>query len=99
MPIDPHRRDDIVAAVAAHDSANPSAPLPRNTARLLAAMFPSGDMMCQRSLEDIAAEGFNRKTLPAALRRLIEVGFLSRQQPSTREPFVYRLHLPALVQA
>ena len=98
MPIDPRRRDDIVAAVAAHDSANPSAPLPRNTARLLAAMFPSGDM-CQRSLEGIAAEGSNRKTLPAALRRLIEVGFLSRQQPSTREPFVYRLHLPALVQA
>jgi len=61
-------------------------------------MFPSGDM-CQRSLEDIAAEGFNRKTLPAALRRLIEVGFLSRQQPSTREPFIYRLNLPALVQA
>ena len=26
MPIDPRRRDDIVAAVAAYDSANPSAP-------------------------------------------------------------------------
>ena len=41
MPVDPRRRDNIVAAVAAHDSANPSAPLPRNAARLLAAMFPS----------------------------------------------------------
>ena len=40
MPIDQCRRDDIVAAVAAYDSANPSAPLPRNTARLLVVMFP-----------------------------------------------------------
>ena len=93
MPIDLRRRKGIAAAVAAYDSVNLVSPLPRNTARLLAAMFPPGDM-CQRSLEDIAAEGFNRKTLPAALRRLIEVGFLSRQQPSTWEPFIYRLHLP-----
>ena len=50
--------------------------------------------MCQRSLEDIAAEGSNRKTLPAALRRLIEAGFLSRQRARRREPIVYRLHLP-----
>ena len=61
MPIDPRRRDDIVAAVAAYDRAHPSAPLPRNAARLLAAMFASDDV-CQRSLEDIAAEGFSPKT-------------------------------------
>ena len=93
MPIDPRRRDDIVAAVAAHDSANPSAPLPRNTARLLAAMFASDDV-CQRSLEDIAAEGFARDRLPALLRRLVEVGLLSLERGSARVPNTYRLHLP-----
>jgi hypothetical protein len=93
MPIDPRRRDDIVAAVAAHDSADPSAPLPRNTARLLAAMFASEDV-CQRSLEDIAAEGFARNRLPTLLRRLVEAGLLSRERGSAREPNTYRLHLP-----
>jgi hypothetical protein len=93
MPIDPRRRDDIVAAVAAHDSANPSAPLPRNTARLLAVMFANDDV-CQRSLDDIAAEGFSRDKLPALLRRLIEVGLLSRERGSARVPNTYRLHLP-----
>jgi hypothetical protein len=68
MPVDPHRRDDIVAAVAAHDSVNPR-PLPRNAARLLAVMFPSEDV-CQRSQEAIAAEGFSLDRLPAMLRRL-----------------------------
>ena len=77
MPIDPRRRDDIVAAVAAYDSANPSAPLPRNAARLLAVMFATEDV-CQRSLEDIAAEGFGRKTLPACCGALVEAGFLSQ---------------------
>ena len=93
MPIDPRRRDDIVAAVAAHDSAKPSVPLPRNTARLLAAMFASNDV-CQRSLEDIAAEGFNRDRLTALLRRLVEVGLLSMERGSARAPNTYRLHLP-----
>jgi hypothetical protein len=93
MPIDPHRRDDIVAAVAAHDRADPSAPLPRNTARLLTAMFASDDV-CQRSLEDIAADGFARDRLPALLRRLVEAGLLSLERGSAREPNTYRLHLP-----
>jgi hypothetical protein len=93
MPIDPHRRDDIVAAVAAYDRADPSAPLPRNTARLLAAMFASEDV-CQRSLDDIAAEGFARSRLPVLLRRLVEVGLLSRERGSARAPDIYRLHLP-----
>jgi len=93
MPIDPRRRDDIVAAVAAHDSAHPSAPLPRNTARLLAVMFASDDV-CQRSLDDIAGEGFSRDGLPALLRRLVEVGLLSRERGSARAPDTYRLHLP-----
>jgi hypothetical protein len=93
MPIDPRRRDDIVAAVAAHNRANPETRLPRNAARLLAAMFASEDV-CQRSLEDIAADGFSRDKLPALLRRLVEVGLLSRERGSARGPNTYRLHLP-----
>ena len=93
MPIDPRRRDDIIAAVAAYDRHNPSAPLPRNTSRLLAAMF-AGDDVCQRSLEDIAAEGFSRDSLPAQLRRLVEIGLLSLERGSARVPNTYRLHLP-----
>ena len=77
---DPRRRDDIVAAVAAHDSAHPSAPLPRNTARLLAAMFASNA----------------RHGLPALLRRLVEVGLLALERGSAREPNTYRLHLPTV---
>jgi hypothetical protein len=90
LPIDPHRRHEIAVAVVAYDSANP--PLPRTAARLLAAMFPTEDV-CQRSLDDIAAEGFNRKSLTAALRRLIAAGFLSRTAGSGSEPDTYRLHL------
>ena len=94
MPIDPRRRDDIVAAVAAYDSANPSAPLPRNAARLLAVMFASEDV-CQRSLEDIAAEGFGRSRLPGAVaapgRGWIPV---AGSAGSARVPDTYRLHLP-----
>jgi hypothetical protein len=97
MPTDLRRRDDIATAVAAYDSANPSAPLPRNAARLLAVMFPSEDV-CQRSLEAIATEGFSRDRLPAVLRRFVEAGFLSRHRVA-RAPDTYRLHLPALVQS
>jgi hypothetical protein len=93
MPIDPRRRDDIVAAVAAHDSANPEARLPRAAARLLAAMFPSEDV-CQRSLQAIAKEGFNRKNLSSVLKHLVAAGFLSRQRGSGAVPDTYRLHLP-----
>jgi len=93
MPIDPRRRDGLVAAVAAHDRANPETRLPRNAARLLAVMFASEDV-CQRSLEDIAAEGFARNRLSVLLRRLVEVGLLSLERGSAREPNTYRLHLP-----
>jgi hypothetical protein len=91
MPIDPRRRDDIVAAVAAHDSANPAACLPRTAVRLLTIMFPSEDV-CQRSLQAIAEEGFARKSLPGLLKHLVEV--LSRQSGSGALPDTYRLHLP-----
>ena len=93
MSIDRRRRDDIPAAVAAYDRANPGAPLPRHTARLLAVMFPTEDV-CQQSLETIASEGFDRTRLRATLRRLIEAGLLSRHPGSGVVPHTYRLHLP-----
>ena len=93
MPPDLCRRDEIAAAIAAYDGANPKARLPRNTVRLLTVMFPSEDV-CQRSLQDLAGEGFDRKRLPAVLRRLVEAGFLSRHQSSRVVPDTYRQHLP-----
>ena len=93
MPIDQRHRDEIAAAVAAYDSANPEARLPRSTVPLLAAMFPTEDV-CQRSLQDIAAEGFDRKRLAANLRRLVEAGFLFKEPGSGVMPHTYRLHLP-----
>ena len=69
LPIDPRRRHEIALAVVAYDNANPLSRLPRNAVPLLAAMFPVGDV-CQRSLDDIATAGFNRKNLIAPLRRL-----------------------------
>ncbi len=92
MPIDQRRRDAIAAAVAIYDHAA-EGPLPRDTARLLAAMFPSEDV-CQRSQEEIAAEGFRRDSLPGALRRLEKAGLLSRQRGSGHVPDLFRLHLP-----
>ncbi len=92
MPIDQRRRDAIAAAVAAYDHAA-EGPLPRNAARLLAAMFPADDV-CQRSQEEIAAEGFGRDSLPRALRCLEKAGLLSRQRGAGRVPDLFRLHLP-----
>ena len=97
MPIDQRRRDEIAAAVAAYEAANPLSPLPRNAVRLLVVMFPSEDV-CQRSLEALVAEGFTRKTLPEMLRCLIEAGLLSKQRGSARIPDTYCLRLPELVQ-
>jgi hypothetical protein len=91
MPINERRRDDIAAAVAAYDSANPKARLPRNAARLLAVMFSAEDV-CQRSLEAFGAEGFSR--VPAVLKRLVEAGLLSRHRVAGF-PDTYRLHLPS----
>jgi hypothetical protein len=96
MPIDERRRDAIAAAVAAYDRAA-DGPLPLNAGRLLAVMFPAEDV-CRRSLETIVADGFNRNTLPAMLRRLEAAGFLSRQRGSACIPDTYRLHLPTLVE-
>ena len=92
MSID-QRRDAIATAIAAYDAAKPLAPLPRNAARLLTVMFPSEDV-CQRSLQDLANEGFDRKRLPGNLQRLLKAGFLSKERGSGVVPDTYWLHLP-----
>jgi hypothetical protein len=97
LPTDRSRRDDIEAAVVAYDQANKLAPLPRNAARLLAAMFIAEDV-CQRSLLDIASDGFGRKYLPGTLYRLAKAGLLSREPGSGVVPHTYHLHLPPRVQ-
>jgi hypothetical protein len=92
-PADRPRRDEIAAAVAAYDAANPFTPLPRNARQLLLAMFPAGDV-CQRSLDAIAADGFSRRHLPGTLHRLSRAGFLSWERGAGASPSIYRLHLP-----
>jgi hypothetical protein len=93
MPIDLLRLDDIIAAVEAYDSTHPSAPLPRNADRLLAVMFPAEDV-CQRSLDDLAGAGFDRRDVPRMLQALLEAGFLSKQISTKRAAYTYCLHLP-----
>jgi hypothetical protein len=85
------RREEIEAAVAAYDQVNPRAPLGPIAARLLRVMFPSGDV-CQLSLEDIAADGFTRPSLPTLLQRLVFAGLLTRHRVAGA-PHVYHLHL------
>jgi hypothetical protein len=97
MPIDERRRDDMTAAVAAYDEANPLTPLPRNATRLLTVMFP-GDDVCQRSLDDLARAGFDRRAVSRLLRSLIEAGFLSKERPAARAANIYHLHLPPRAQ-
>src|SRR5215472_17069108 len=95
MPIDERRRDDIAAAVAAYDRANPKARLPRTAALLLAAMFPSEDV-CPKSQDDIPAEGFSRDSMPGFLRRLEKAGFITRERKSAPVKDLFRMQLPPL---
>jgi hypothetical protein len=97
MPTVVARREVIAAAVETYKHAYPEAPLPRQTVQLLGVMFASGDV-CQRSLQDLAAEGFDRKRLAANLRRLVDAGFLSREPGSGVVPDTYRLQLPPVRQ-
>jgi hypothetical protein len=96
LPTDPSRRDDIEAAVAAYDKANPLTPLPRNAARLLTALFTAGDVY-RGSLDDIAALGFSRRHLPGTLQRLASAGFMSREFGVGSDLGNYRQHMPPLV--
>jgi hypothetical protein len=49
------RRTEITAAIAAHNNADPEALLPPSATRLLITTSRHGDV-CQRSLDDLAAE-------------------------------------------
>jgi hypothetical protein len=97
MPIDERRRDDIAAAVTAHNDTDPEELLPPAAARLLITMFPRGEV-CQRSLDDLAGEGFDRRGVVRLLHALIEAGLLSKQRGRARHaPNLYRLHLPPVL--
>ena len=88
------RKREIEAAIAAHNEADQETLLPPDAARLLTVMFPRSSE-CQRRLNDLAAEGFDRTALARLLRALIEAGFLSKEeQTQKRSPSTYHLHLP-----
>jgi hypothetical protein len=83
-----------VAAVAAYNATDPNPLLPPEAARLLAVMFRRSSV-CQRRLEDLAADGFDRRVLPHLLRALHEAGFLSKERHGGGGAInIYHLHLP-----
>ena len=85
---------DIQAAIAAYNTTDPEALLPPDAARLLAVMFRRSSV-CQRSQDDLAAEGFDRRAIPHLMRALIEAGFLSKERRFGKGAInVYHLHLP-----
>jgi hypothetical protein len=86
------RKRDIEAAIAAYNATDPEALLPPAAARLLIIMFPRGSV-CQRSLDDLATEGIDRRSVSRLLRALVEAGFLSKEPGVNRAPNTYRLHL------
>jgi hypothetical protein len=88
------RRTEIKAAIAAHNRDDrQKLLLPPDAARLLALMFPRGTV-CRRSVPSLAAEGFDRRTLPHLLESLIDVGFLSKEPGRRGFIGTYYLHLP-----
>ena len=90
-------RAEIEAAVAAYNAADREPLLPPEAMRLLAVMFPSGDV-CQRSLADLMAATNDRKRrVERLLRLLMATGFLSKEESRGRIANLYRLHLPPLV--
>ena len=95
MPIDPRRRDDIAAAVAAHNTTiQARRGLPPEAARLLAVMFPKDDV-CRRTVGSFAAEGFDHASARRLLLALLIAGFVSKAHPGERGlTITYRLHLP-----
>jgi hypothetical protein len=89
---------DIQAAIAAYNATDPEGLLPPDAARLLAVMFRRSSV-CQRSQDDLAAEGFDRRAIPHLLRALVEAGFLSKERRFGKGAInVYHLHLPPQVQ-
>ena len=87
------RKREIEAAIAAYNSNDRERLLlPPDAARLLAAMFGRRSVW-QGRLQDLVAEGFDRRTLPRLLRALVEAGFLSTTDERSTPP-AYRLRLP-----
>jgi hypothetical protein len=86
------RRREIEAAIAAYNAADPDMLLPPEAAHLLTVMFRRSSV-CQRRLDDLAAEGFDRRTLPRLLRALGDAGFLSKER-GHGVPNTYRLTWP-----
>jgi hypothetical protein len=87
------RRTEIEGAIAAHNNSDRQPLLPPVTGRLLSVMFRRSSV-CQRSVDDLAAEGFDRRVVPRLLRALIEAGLLTKEEPRGRSPNSYTLHLP-----
>ena len=87
------RRTEIEAAIAAHNATDREPLLPPAACRLLSVMFRRSSV-CQRSIDDLAAEGFNRRTVPRLLRALVGTGFLTKERGPGRLPTTYTLHLP-----
>jgi hypothetical protein len=88
------RRSGIEVAIAAYNDADPDMLLPPEAGRLLAVMFPRGDV-CQRSAAHFMEEtGDRRKRVAHLLRLLVEVRFISTEHSRGRVASIYRLHLP-----
>jgi hypothetical protein len=69
------RREEIEAAIVAHNAidADRHPLLPPAAGRLLALMFRRSSV-CQRSVDDLATEGFNPRAVRRLLRGLIDAG-------------------------
>ena len=94
----PSRRDEIAAAVEAHNRDDRERLLlPPDAVRLLALMFPT-DTVYRRSVTSLQAEGFTKRTLARLLKRLIDTGFLSKEPGQQGVISTYRLHLPPVRQ-
>ena len=90
----PSRRDEIAAAIEAHNRDDRERLLlPPDAARLLAIMFPT-DTVYRRSVASLQAEGFTKRTLARLLKRLIDTGFLSKEPGQQGVISTYHLRLP-----
>jgi hypothetical protein len=94
-------RDELEAAIAAYNSADPERfVLPPLAAQLLAVMFPR-NTVCRCSVTNLATTGgFDRNAVRKLLISLAHAGFLTKEGPSgvgAGRPNTYRQHLPPLV--
>ena len=86
------RRKAIEAAIAAHNRADRMTLLPPIAAQLLIVMFRGSDV-CQHSMLELEAEGFDGRTVQHLLRALVDAGLLSKERRRGATS-TYRLHLP-----